>query len=152
MKDLRKGLVPAAKEPAQVFLSFKPAYLSRNEMRLPIIPEPRPVMFADVFGDTKPHANIGDAIASLKGDKDLPKGALMYLNGSYVTIKEALKLAPNLKSYHYKRAGRDTPTHKFQFWTDAAAAKFGLAYATETEAEKAPVKATKTKGATKARY
>ena len=120
-------------------------------MRATPIPDPRPVMFVNSYGETEPYADIGEAIADVANDKDLPKGTLMYVNGGYRTLKEAAKLADSLKPYHYKRSGRDAPTHKFQFWTDAAAAKFGLAYGTEATAEATPT-AKKAKGAKKARY
>ena len=149
MESPEKGLVPA-KEPKEVFLSLNPAYLSRNEMRDGKT-EPRPVLFVNTYGKTEPYASIGEAIADVADDKDLPKGTLIYVNGRYLSIKDAVKLANDLHAFCYKRAGRDAPTHKVQFWTNAAAAKSGLAFGTKAKAKAKPT-AKNAKSVKKARY
>lgn len=148
--SLETGLVPIA-EPKQIFLSLNRAYLSKREMRKADI-DARPVMFFNTYGgETEAFATIQDAMAMLAKDKGLPKGTQTWINGRYMLLVEAIELADDLRPYCYKRAGWSAPTHKVQFWTEAAAAKFGLAFGTKGKAKTKPA-GKKTKGARKARY
>ena len=147
--SLESGLVPTM-EPKQIFLSLRKAYLSKKEMRKADSQE-RPVMFFNTWGKTEAYATIQDAMAMLAKDKGLPKGTQTWINGRYMMLAEAIELADDLRPYCYKRTGLNAPTHKVQFWTEAAAAEFGLAFGTKGKAKTKPA-GKKTKSAGKARY
>ena len=147
--NLETGLVPI-REPKQIFLSLRKAYLSKREMRKADSQE-RPVMFFNTWGKTEAFATIQEAMAMLAKDKGLPKSTQTWINGRYMLLAEAIELADDLKPDCYKRAGWSAPTHKVQFWTEAAAAKFGLAFGTKGKAKTRPA-GKKTKSARKARY
>ena len=132
MEKSLKGLVPASNAPEAVYPNFKPSYVSRMGKRFG--QAERPVMFIDTkdTGEFEGYENVNEFMADLAKDDDLPKGTEVYVNGSYLTVKEAAKL--DLVAYHYKNKGYDLNETKFQFWTDEAAKKEGLAFATSAPA------------------